>query len=347
MNKANFEYPLNDKSVQLFHIFSNNISCYLTNYGARVVSLQTLDKSFQKVDVVLGFDSLDGYLNASEKYHGATIGRFANRIANGSFKLDNKTYTLQQNNNGNSLHGGVNAFHNSVWNCVSHNDSKVVFTLKSPHMDEGFPGDLNTQVTYSIQGSTLKIDYRATSSEDTFVNFTHHSYFNLNGEGSGTVLNHLISINSEYFTPINENCIPTGSLSMVTDTPFDFTTKKTIGSEIDVVDEQLKYGNGYDHNFVLNQHVDGDLNLAAQVVGDRTNIKMEVWSTEPGVQFYTGNHLDGTDKGKSGEYYAQRTAFCLETQHFPDSPNQPNFPTTLIKANQLFQSTTEYRFSII
>ena len=338
MNKANFEHSVNGKSVELFHIFSNNISCYITNYGARVVALKTLDHHSKEVDVVLGFDSLDGYLTASQKYHGATIGRYANRIAHGEFKINDSTYKLSQNSNGNTLHGGEQAFHNRVWTCISHDDQKVVLGLISP-------GELEVQVSYSIKGSTLHIEYKATSSEDTIINLTHHSYFNLNGEGSGSILNHLLSINAEYFTPIDNNKISTGTLEMVADTPFDFTRKKEIGKDIENDHEQLKFCNGYDHNFVLNQYVEGELNLAAVAWGEKSNIKMEVWSTEPGIQFYTASRLEG--KGKSGENYHSREAFCLETQHFPDSPNHSHFPTTLLKTNQIFKSNTEYRFSIV
>lgn len=347
MNNSNFEFPVGDKDVQLCHIFNSSISCYITNYGARIVSLNTLDAQSNMVDVVLGFDSLEGYLNASEQYHGATIGRYANRIANGSFVLNEKEYTLAQNNGANSLHGGINAFHNQVWNVIEYTDVKVVLELTSPHMEEGFPGHLITQVTYSIEGSTLKIDYKATTSEETVVNFTHHSYFNLNGEGSGSTLNHLVKINAEYYTPLNRDTIPLGPLNMVSDTPFDFTVPKTIGRDIEMEDEQLEIGNGYDHNFVLNQYIKGDLNLAAFAVGDVSGIKMEVWTTEPGIQFYTASHLDGSDVGKSNVKYGSRHAFCFETQHFPDSPNHSHFPSTILKTSETFESCTEYRFSVV
>lgn len=347
MNAANFETTIQDKPVRLFHLYSQNISCFITNYGARVVSLSTLDKDFRMVDVVLGFDSIEGYLNANGKYHGATIGRYANRIAGGTFQLNGATHILAQNKGGNSIHGGSNGFHNKVWTCISHNENEITLELISPHMEEGFPGELTTQITYKIQGSSLLIEYRATSLKDTIINLTNHSFFNLNGEGSGTILNHTLLINSDYYTPVNENFIPIGSVDMVSDTPFDFTKKKEIGLDIDQDNVQLNLGHGYDHNFVLNQYVEGDLNLAAKVIGDKSNIKMEVWTTEPGIQFYTANHLNGSDTGKSGEKYTKRTAFCLETQHFPDSPNQSKFPSTTLKANQNFLSRTEYRFSIV
>lgn len=347
MNAVNFESTLQGEPVQLFHLQSQNLSCFITNYGARVVSLTTLNRDTQMVDVVLGFDSIDGYLNANEQYHGATIGRFANRIANGAFKIRDTSYELARNNGENSLHGGINGFHNRVWKCISQEKNKLVLELVSPHLEEGFPGTLKTHVTYTVQGSTLQIEYNAISDQDTIINLTHHSYFNLNGEGSGTIMNHILLLNSEYYTPVNANTIPTGTVSMVTDTPFDFTRKKAIGSEIDSDNLQLLHGDGYDHNFVVNQYVEGELNMVAEAYGDLSNIKMSVWSTEPGVQFFTANHLDGSDIGKSGRHYGRRSAFCLETQHFPDSPNQSHFPTTLLRANQNFNSKTEYRFSIV
>lgn len=346
MNAANFDSIIQGKPVQLFHLHSQNFSCFITNYGARVVSLMTLGKDHRMVDVVLGFDSIDGYLNANEKYHGATVGRFANRIANGEFKIHDTTYRLAQNNDGNSLHGGINAFHNKVWDCISYEEKKLVLELISPHLEEGFPGELSTQVTFSIEGSTLVIGYKAVATRDTIINLTHHSYFNLNGEGSGSILHHALLLNSEYYTPINSKTLPTGSIEMVTDTPFDFTSKKEMGTDIDNENQQLEYGNGYDHNFIINHYVEGDLNFVAKAIGDATNILMEIWSSEPGVQFYTANHLDGQDIGKSGKNYTRRSAFCLETQHFPDSPNQSHFPTTFLKANQVFKSRSKYRFSL-
>ncbi len=347
MNSANFERSINGISVRLFHIFSQNISCFITNYGARIVSLTTMDKNARMIDMVLGFGSIDEYIRTNEKYYGAIIGRFANRIANGAFTINKTKYTLAKNNDNNSLHGGTNAFHNQAWNCISHEENKLILEFISPHLDEGFPGELKTQVIFTISDSTLSIEYRAVTTEDTILNLTHHSYFNLNGEGSGPILNHSLRLNSDYYTPVNENAIPTGLIEMVADSPFDFVKHKKIGVDINNDHQQLMYGHGYDHNFVINQYVEGELNLAAEVSGNMSKIKMEVWTTEPGVQFYTANHLDGLDIGKSGNNYNKRTAFCLETQHFPDSPNQTHFPSTLLEANQVFQSTTEYRFSVL
>jgi aldose 1-epimerase len=345
MNAANFQQSINGKPVALFHIFTQEISCFITNYGARIVSLETFDKEDKMVDVVLGFDNLDDYIHAKSQYHGATVGRYANRIANGTFTINDSTFSLVKNKGNNSLHGGINAFHNQVWDCVSHTQNEIVLEFISPHLEEGFPGELKTRVTFTVDGSNVSIDYEAISTEDTIINLTNHAYFNLNGEGSGTVLDHKIFINAEYFTPVDNNSIPLGHLQLVSETPFDFTREKAIGIDIDEENEQLKIGKGYDHNFVLNQYVEKKLNLAARAWGDKSNIKMEVWTTEPGVQFFTANNLDGSDKGKSGVDYTKRMAFCLETQHFPDSPNQAHFPSTLLRAEQKFQSSTVFRFS--
>ncbi|MFT6338086.1 MAG: aldose 1-epimerase [Saprospiraceae bacterium] len=346
MNIDRFTSELDGKLVSLYPISNNHITCHITNYGARVVSLMVMDKQSNALDVVLGFDSLDGYINADEQYHGATVGRYANRIANGRFFINEKEYTLAINNPPDALHGGIAAMHNQVWTVVKHEKNKITLEYVSPHMEEGFPGELTTQVTYEIKGSDLVITYKAKSTEDTILNLTHHSYFNLNGEGSGAVLDHCLMINSEYYTPVNQNTIPTGKLDLVDGTAFDFTSKKKIGLDIEIEDEQLGFGYGFDHNYVVRNHEEGTLSFAAKVNGDVSGIEMEVWTTEPGVQFYSANHLSGKDIGKSGIRYAKRNAFCLETQHFPDSPNQRHFPSTSLLAGDLFYSETEYRFKL-
>ncbi len=347
MNVDRFNSEVDGKPVSLYPISNNHISCYITNYGARVVSLMVNDKLSTQLDVVLGFDSLEGYINADEQYHGATVGRYANRIANGRFTINEKEYSLAINNPPNSLHGGISAMHNQVWNVIKHESNLITLEHVSPHMEEGYPGELTTQVTYELKGSDLVITYKAKSTEDTIINLTHHSYFNLNGEGSGSVLSHRLKINSEYYTPVNQDTIPTGKLNLVNGTPFDFTSQKEIGLDIEEEDEQLTFGFGYDHNYVVNNYEKGQLGFAAKVNGDISGIEMEVWTTEPGVQFYSANHLNGNDKGKSGQHYSKRNAFCLETQHFPDSPNQNQFPSTALLAGEVFHSETEYRFKII
>ena len=347
MNTDLFTSEVDGKQVSLFKISNNHITCFVTNYGARVVSLEVFDKLRNKIDVVLGFDSLAGYLNANEKYFGATVGRYANRISGGRFSINDIPYKLTQNNPPNSLHGGESAMHNQVWTVLNHESNKIVLELVLPDMEEGFPGELTTQITYEVKGSDLVISYSARSTKETIINLTHHSYFNLNGEGSGSVLNHKLKLNSEYFTPINKFCIPTGKIDLVNGTPFDFTDGKTLGVDIDVNDEQLLNGGGYDHNFVVKNYEAGVLDFIAKINGDISGIEMEVWSTEPGVQLYTANHLSGEDVGKRGANYNKRSAFCLETQHFPDSPNNSQFPSTILKENSVFNSCTEYRFGVL
>ena len=308
--------------------------------------LTTLNNQGRKVDVVLGFDSIQGYLEASEKYHGATIGRYANRISQGQISIKDKVYFLPKNAGEDLLHGGTDGYHEKVWKCVDHDESSIVLQLYSPHMEGGFPGDLTTRVKYSIEGSILRIEYTAVTTEETYINLTHHSFFNLNGEGSGSILNHSLRLNAEYYLPVNQNLIPTGSIDMVSDTAFDFYKVKKIGDRIGDEHPQLILAKGYDHNYVVHQYAPGVLNFVAVACGDLSGVEMEVWSTEPGVQFYTGNHLNGADLGKTGVKYGENSAFCLETQHFPDSPNQKHFPSTLLMPNDTFHSTTEYRFSI-
>jgi len=347
MNADRFTSEIDGKPVSLYHISNNHISCYITNYGARVVSLLINDVNSNPIDVVLGFNSLDEYLNADEQYHGATVGRYANRIAKGRFSINDVEYTLGLNNPPSCLHGGFSAMHNHVWSVSNHDSDCITLNHVSPHMEEGFPGELSTQIVYELKGSDLVISYRAKSTEDTIVNLTHHSYFNLNGEGTGSVLKHRLRLNSEYYTPINIDTIPTGRIDLVNGTPFDFTSKKELGADINVEHDQLKFGFGYDHNFVVNNYEKGVVGFVAKIDGDISRIEMEVWSSEPGVQLYTANHLTSNDMGKQGKEYSKRSAFCLETQHFPNSPNQPQFPSTLLKNEDTYTSQTEYRFGLI
>jgi len=346
MDFSKFDKVIDGSQVQLMHLQSDDISCYVTNYGARVVALIVQDADEQEVDIVLGFDSIDGYLTANEQYHGATVGRYANRIAHGSFAINGVSYKLETNNGPNSLHGGSRGFHNRVWSVVSRSRSSVEMSYVSKHMEEGFPGELTVTITYTLDGGGLIIKYLAASDEDTVVNLTHHSYFNLNGEGSGSILGHQLQINADSFTPVNEEVIPTGGLTQVASSPFDFKKFKLIGSDIDQKDDQLRIGSGYDHNYVVNSAIGDDLPYVATAIGDQSGVQMSVYSSEPGVQLYTANHLNGNDLGKNGLPHKRREAFCLETQHFPDSPNQDSFPSTLLRAGTSFQSQTEYRFSL-
>jgi len=326
---------------------SKGVEARIMNYGGIIVSLKVPDRNGKFADVVLGFDSLDGYLENSSPFFGALVGRYANRIAHARFTLDGKEYHLEPNDHGNTLHGGTHAFDKQVWTPRELPDGGLELTLLSKDGDEGFPGNLKATVVYHLTDSdALRIDYSATTDKDTVINFTNHSYFNLKGAGEGDILGHQMAINADRFTPVDAGLIPTGELRKVDGTPFDLR-KKTglIGAHInDDKDEQIKLGHGYDHNFVISRNGSG-LEGAARAEDPASGRVLEVYTTQPGVQFYTGNFLDGTIKGKGGKVYGRRYGFCLETQHFPDSPNQPKFPTTVLKPGETFHSTTEFRFS--
>jgi aldose 1-epimerase len=337
---------------QTIHIYTltnkNGVSARITNYGGIVVSLNTPDRNGKLGDIVLGFDSLAGYLTPeyakASPFFGALIGRYGNRIGHAQFKLDGKTYKLDKNNGENSLHGGARGFDKRVWTATPLPDGGLKLVYLSKDGEEGYPGNLTATVTYHLTDENeLKIDYLATTDKDTVVNLTNHSYFNLAGAGSGDILKQVLMINADRFTPVDAGLIPTGELRNVTGTPFDFRKPTAIGARINQADEQLKLGKGYDHNWVLNRSGNG-LSLAARVEDPATGRVLEVHTTEPGIQFYAGNFLDGTLKGKGGKIYGHRSGFCLETQHFPDSPNKPNFPSTELKPGQQYRSTTVYRF---
>jgi len=319
----------------------------ITNYGAIVVSLVVPDRAGKPGDVVLGYDSLSSYLKATP-YFGAIVGRYGNRIGKARFTLDGKEYMLRANDGANTLHGGPKGFDKVVWEPdESTPPTEPVLKLKyvSPDGEEGYPGTLTATVTYTLTDSDgLRIDYAATTDKPTVVNLTHHSYFNLDGAGSGDILAEELMLNADRFTPIDSGLIPTGELKSVEGTPMDFRTPTAIGARINAKDDQLRYGRGYDHNWVLNRTGDG-LSLAARVVAPGSGRVLEVWTTQPGIQFYSGNFLDGTNIGKGGKAYAYRNGFCLETQHFPDSPNKPQFPSTVLRPGETFTSTTVYKFS--
>ena len=320
----------------------------ITNFGAAVVSLKVPDRHGKTDDVVLGYDDLDGYLH-DKSYFGATVGRYANRIAHGKFTLNGTTYTLAKNDGENHLHGGVRGFNKVVWEAKDVSiagAAALQLNYLSKDGEEGYPGNLSVQVTYTLTNNNeLKIDYSATTDKDTVVNLTHHSYFNLAGQGKGDILQHQLLLHASRFTPVDATLIPTGEIRSVKGTPLDFASATAIGSRIGQDDEQLKLGHGYDHNFVLDGGTEGAPVLAAQVYEPSSGRVMEVWTTQPGVQFYSGNFLDDTIRGKSGSTYRRRAAFCLETQHFPDSPNKPNFPSTILKPGSQFKSSTTYKFS--
>jgi len=320
----------------------NGVECAITNFGGRVVSLKVPDRAGRMADVVLGFDKLDGYLQKNP-YFGSLVGRYGNRIAKGKFTLDGREYTLARNNGENALHGGLKGFDSVYWEAHVEG-GKLVLHYTSKDGEEGYPGTLETTVTYSLDDdNALRIDYFAATDKPTVLNLTNHSYFNLAGQGEGDILSHRVKLNADRFTPVDAGLIPTGELRPVEGTPFDFRQPAEIGARVNDPDEQLKLGGGYDHNFVVNGQA-GTLRPAAEVTEPKSGRVMEVLTTEPGVQFYIGNFLDGTLTGKGGKVYQKRYGFCLETQHFPDSPNQPKFPSVVLRPGERFQSTTVYRF---
>jgi aldose 1-epimerase len=321
----------------------------ITNYGGAVVSLKVPDRNGKLADVVLGYDNADGYVN-DKSFFGALVGRYGNRIGHAQFALDGKTYTLAKNNGENSLHGGIKGFNKAVWTAKivpAKDGQSLELSYLSKDGEEGFPGNLKVSVIYTLTDSNaLRITYSAISDKKTVVNLTNHSYFNLAGQGSGDILGHLLMIQADKFTPVDAGLIPTGEFRDVAATPFDFRKELAIGARIDQDEEQLKLGGGYDHNFVLQRSNDPEESLAARVLEPVSGRVLEVWTTEPGVQFYTGNFLDGKTIGKGGVTYPRRSAFCLETQHFPDSPNQPKFPSVVLNPGERYHTITTYKFSV-
>jgi aldose 1-epimerase len=326
----------------------NGMEAAITNFGADLVSLKAPDRQGKLADVVLGYDQASGYENG-KAYFGGTIGRYGNRIAKGKFTLNGTTYTLATNDGANHLHGGKRGFDKMMWEAKDvsgANGQALQLTYTSKDGEEGYPGNLKVQVTYTLtDNNELKIDYLATTDKDTVVNLTNHSYFNLTGDPKNDILKHELMLKASRFTPVDSGLIPTGELRAVKGTPFDFTTSTPIGARINNADEQLKLGKGYDHNFVLDRAEGEGLVKVGEVYEPTTGRVLEVQTTEPGIQFYSGNFLNGTEKGKGGLAYAHRTGFCLETQHFPDSPNQPKFPSTTLKPGQEYKTTTVYKFS--
>ena len=349
IDEKDFEALIDGDSVRLYALSNESgMEVTFTNYGQRLVSLYVPDKNGDFDDVVLGFPTLEEY-RANKNYYGSTIGRYGNRIAKGKFSLDGKTYELARNNNENHLHGGEIGFESVVWNVDKFNENEIVFSRTSPDMEEGYPGSLKVQVVYELTDSNeLKIRYKATTDKPTHVNLTHHSFFNLKGEGNGTVNNHILMLNADSYTPVDAGLIPTGKIEKVAGTPFDFTEPKPIGEDLEADHEQLKMGKGYDHNFVLNDSPKNSegLVLAAKVIESKSGRTMEVYTDEPGVQFYGGNFLTGKEIGKNGRPYLFRGSFCLETQHFPDSPNQPDFPSTQLNPGEIYTSHCTYKFGV-
>ena len=347
LDSASFTEVIEGKEARLYTLKnSTGATAYLTNFGARLVGLWVPDKEGTLTDVVLGFDRASLYHNAEEPYFGPIVGPFGNRIAKGKFTLDGETFTLPINNGPNTLHGGETGVHFAHWEVKSANDKVVTFAYTLPDGQDGFPGPIHMEVTYSLSDNNeLTLTYQASSDRKTVINLTSHAYFNLNGEGSGTILNHQLKLYADEYTPVDETLIPYGELAAVAHTPFDFTTSKTIGQDIEQESEQLEYGAGYDHNFVLNgTKVDG-LNHAATVEGDLSGIVMDIYTEEPGIQFYSGNFMADRVTLKSGAKDSFRTGFCLEPQHFPDSPNQPAFPSTTLNPGDTYATKSVYKFT--
>jgi aldose 1-epimerase len=346
VEKQPFGQTPEGKAISLYTLRNDKgAEARIMTYGGIVVSLKVPDKNGQLGDVVLGYDNLASYVSNSP-YFGALVGRYGNRIAKGKFTLDGVDYTLATNNPPNALHGGLKGFDKRVWRArtgKSADGPQLVLSYRSKDGEEGYPGNLKVTATFTLtQDNSLRLQYRAVTDKDTVLNLTHHGYFNLAGQGD--ILNHVVMIPAGRFTPVDSTLIPTGELRSVENTPFDFRTPTAIGARIGQEDEQLKFGLGYDHNWVINKKL-GELTLMARVTEPTTGRVMEVWSDEPGLQFYSGNFLDGTITGKGGRVYPHRGAFCMEPQHYPDSPNKPQFPTVELKPGEVFQNTIIYHFS--
>ena len=351
MQKQAFGKIQDGQTVDLYVLTNKQgMTAAISNFGATLVSLKVPDRDGKIADVVLGYDNPADY-ETGKAYFGGTIGRYGNRIAHGKFTLDGVTYSVPTNDGENSLHGGVRGFNKRVWTAreVSSSAGEALeLTYLSKDGEEGYPGNLKVKVVYTVLAdqNALKIEYTATTDKATVTNLTNHSYFNLAGQGNGNILQHQLTLFASQFTPVDATLIPTGKLEGVRGTPFDFLQATAIGARINQDDQQLKFGKGYDHNWVLDKSSEGALSLAARAYDAQSGRILEVSTTEPGVQFYSGNFLDGTVHGKDGKVYGYRSAFCLETQHFPDSPNHANFPSTVLKPGQTLRSTSVYKFTV-
>lgn len=338
-----FKRGYESQNIELHTLSNKNgVICQLTNIGARIVSVWTPDKNGNLKDIIVGYDNANDFINNKNNF-GATIGRYGNRIANAKFLLDSISYKLEANNGKNSLHGGFHGFHTKIWKGKIIDKNSISFTYLSPDMEEGFPGNLKVEVVYTLNDeNALSIEYFAETDKKTVVNLTNHSYFNLAGQGGGGVNNHLLHINADRYTPVDEGMIATGEIISIKNTPLDFTEFKEIGEDIESDHIQIQYGDGYDHNFVINQS--SDINFAAKVIEPESERWMEVYTNEPGMQFYGGNFLNAI--GKNGHVYKPRHALCLETQHYPDSPNKPNFPSTVLDIGDKYYSICIYKFGV-
>jgi aldose 1-epimerase len=349
MKKQPFGKTSDGRDVELYTLTNKKgMEVAITNFGGIIVALKAPDRNGKFDDVVLGYDSLDGYLT-NKAFFGALIGRYGNRIAHGKFPLNGANYTLPKNDGDNTLHGGPEGFNKRRWTAKDVSGAKgqaLELTYMSKDGEEGFPGNLTVKVVYTLTAQNeLTITYSATTDKETVVNLTNHSYFNLAGQGTGDILGHQLMIRGDHITAVDDTLIPTGELRPVKDTPFDFTHATAIGARINQDDPQIKVGKGYDHNWVLNAHGPHSPVLAAEAYEPNSGRVLQVLTVEPGVQFYSGNFLDGTITGKGGKVYKYRYGFCLETQHFPDSPNHPKFPSTTLKPGHTYSTTTVFKFS--
>ncbi len=350
LKAEDFQKTINGKATNLYILKNGNIQAAITNYGGRIVGLCTPDKTGKMDDIVLGFSSIDGYLKAKEVFHGALIGRVGNRIAKGKFTLDGKEYKLPLNNGVNHLHGGAGGFHSVIWDVKAVTDSSIVLTYLSKDGEMGYPGNLNVEVQYLLSSKNeVVMSYKAVTDKNTPVNLTNHAFWNLAGEGSGTINDHILTINADAYTPVDSTLIPLAGNESVERTPFDFRAGKAIGTDLGQVKTniQLKHGPGYDHNFALNKPVVAEMSLAATVVEPVSGRKMEIFTLEPALQFYGGNFMDGTDTGKSGKTFKYRESLALEPQHFPDSPNHQNFPSIILRSGDVYQTSSIYKFSVV
>ena len=347
LKKEDFQTDLNGKKTDLFFLNNGDIKVAITNFGGRIVGLESPDRDGNLTDIVTGFSTIHDYINAEEEFHGALIGRYGNRIAEGEFTLDGQIYNLPINNYPNHLHGGPDGFHNVVWDVKNVTDTTITLFYFSKDGEMGYPGNLSVTVEYTItKNNDIIIDYHATTDKKTVINLTSHPFFNLGGEGSGTINKHILTINADHYTPVDETLIPLGIIAPVSGTPFDFRNGKPIGRDLDESIDQLAHARGYDHNFILNRtDGSGEMYFAASVLEPESGRKMIVYTQEPGLQFYGGNFSDGSTILKSGHAHRFRESFALETQHFPDSPNQPDFPSTVLYPGQDYKTRTIYRFT--
>ena len=349
MNAKDFTTTIDGKAVSLYTLNSGNgIHMQVTNFGGRVVSLWTADKNGRFEDIVLGHKTIEEYVdNQGERFIGCVVGRYANRIANGQFEIDGTVYNVPKNNNGQSLHGGLKGLDMVVWDVDKVSENEIQLSYISPDGEEGYPGTLKINMIYTLTpDNEFKITYNAVTDKPTVVNLSHHGFFNLKGEGKGTINDHVLTINADYITPINEVLIPTGKLMPVENTPFDFRKATVIGDRVNDENEQLKNAIGYDHNWVLNKKIENAIEFAASVYEPMSGRYMEVWTDQPAMQFYGGNFFNGKGDGKYGATYNYRESLALETQKFPDSPNQPNFPSTRLNPGEVYTHTCIYLFSV-